>query len=341
MRVLGIESSCDETSAAIVVDGREVRSNIIATQIPIHEKYGGVVPELASRSHVLDLIPVIEQALEGAGVTLDQVDGVAVTSGPGLVGALLTGLEVAKGLAYSRGLPLVGVNHVEAHLMAARIAVDEGFTFPELPFVGLVVSGGHTSLIRADGVGDYTQLGHTLDDAAGEALDKVGKMLGLGYPGGVHIDRISEGGDPQAHAFPRALKQRDNFNFSFSGLKTSARTFLERLDALPEGQALRDFCASVQEAVVDALVRKTVFAARAQKVKHVVLSGGVSANRRLRARMLEACAKHGLALAVPPRRLCTDNAAMIAGLGYHYLSDADTHFDAYQLDARASWPVGA
>ena len=342
MRILGIESSCDETSASVVVDGREVLSNIIATQIPVHAKYGGVVPELASRNHVVDIIPVVEQALAEAECGWGDLDAIAVTQGPGLVGALLIGIETAKALAYSHDLPLLGVNHIEAHLMASTVCPAEGFERPEFPFIGLAVSGGHTSLVRFDGVGQHRLLGQTLDDAAGEALDKVGKMLGLGYPGGVKIDHLSEGGDPQALTFPRALPRRADFRFSFSGLKTSVRTYLGRLDAIPEGQALRDLCASVQEAVVDVLIRKTRLAAAAEGVQHIVLSGGVSANRRLRARMAQVAKENNLILSIPPRKLCTDNAAMIAGLAFHYLTDDHlrNRFDAFDLNARASWPVG-
>jgi N6-L-threonylcarbamoyladenine synthase len=348
VRVLGIESSCDETSASVVEDGRVVRSNVVASQVPLHARYGGVVPELASRAHILDIIPVIEQALAEAGVGLGELDGVAVTQGPGLVGSLLVGVEVAKALALRHDLPLVGVNHVEAHLMAPLIEVDEGMERPEFPFVGLVVSGGHTSLIRADGVGRYQILGQTLDDAAGEALDKAGKMLGLGYPGGVKIDQLSDGGDAKAVALPRALRRKDSFDFSFSGLKTAARTFIASQPSPIEGQALADLCASLQEAVVDALVDKTLRAAKAQGVRWVVVSGGVSANRRLRARMQEAAAAVGLQVAIPPRPLCTDNGAMIAGLGSLHLQRllADLPqgqrlgFTASGMNVRSSWPVG-
>lgn len=350
MIVLGIESSCDETSAAVVIDGHDVRSNVIATQIPIHARYGGVVPELASRAHILDIIPVIDRALSDANLSLDDLDGIAVTQGPGLVGSLLVGIEVAKTLAQSRNIPLVGINHVEAHLIAPLVAPDAGMDRPEFPFVGLVVSGGHTSLIRADAIGQYKILGQTLDDAAGEALDKTAKMLGLGYPGGVKIDQLSDSGDPAAIDFPRALRRRTNFDFSFSGLKTSVRTYLETLRLSqqeqgqeqnpPSGQALSDLCASLQEAIVDSLISKTILAALSENVPWIIASGGVSANRRLRSQLLRAASTHNLRLAIPPRPLCTDNGAMIAGLGFHYLKHAPNHFDASSLNARASWPVG-
>jgi N6-L-threonylcarbamoyladenine synthase len=348
LKILGIETSCDETSAAVVEGGRWVRSNVVASQVPLHARYGGVVPELASRAHIVDIIPVVERALAEANVSLADLDGVAVTQGPGLVGSLLVGVELAKAVALRYDLPLVGVNHVEAHLMAPLIAADEGMERPTLPFVGLVVSGGHTSLIRADAVSAYTILGQTLDDAAGEALDKAGKMLGLGYPGGVKIDHLSDGGDPSAVALPRALRRRDSLDFSFSGLKTAVRTYLESQPASPQGQALADICASVQEAVVEVLVDKTLRAAKAQGVEWVIISGGVSANRRLRARIQEAAAAQGLRASIPPRPLCTDNGAMIAGLGYHYLTraiaahaPARLGFAAAAMNARASWPVGA
>lgn len=344
MVILGIESSCDECSAAVVVDGREVRSNVVASQIPVHARYGGVVPELASRAHVLDIVPTIEQALSDAGVTLADIDGIAVTQGPGLVGSLLVGLEMAKALAYRRNCPLAGINHIEAHLTAPAIAVEPGWDPLELPCVGLVVSGGHTSLFRFDAPGRYRALGHTRDDAAGEALDKVGKMLGLGYPGGVYIDRLAKaGGDPHAHEFPRAMRRHDSLEFSFSGLKTAVRTFLEKQTAPLEGQALADLCASVQEAVADVLVYKLLNAARAERVRCIVISGGVSANSRLRTRILTEGRAAGFAVSVPPFSLCTDNAGMIAGLGYHYLREpveAGRGFEGFDLNARASWPFG-
>ena len=344
MVVLGIESSCDETSAAVVVDGREVRSNVVASQIPIHARYGGVVPELASRAHVLDVIPVIEKALAEAAIELRQVDGIAVTSGPGLIGSLLVGIEVAKALAFRINKPLVGVNHVEAHLMAPFVAVDEGWDPPCFPALGLAVSGGHTSLVRIDGYGQYQVVGQTRDDAAGEALDKVGKALGLGYPGGVFIDRLGASGNPSVLDFPRAMRRKGNFEFSFSGLKTSVMTHLGKLDHPPQGEELADLCASVQEAVVDVLVYKAVAAAKAEKLRCVLLTGGVSANRRLRTKMMAACRKAGIAACVPPRSLCTDNAGMVAGLGFHALSglspEERTGFHSFDVGARSSWPVG-
>ena len=339
MNLLAIESSCDESSAAIWQEGQLV-ANIVASQIPIHARYGGVVPELASRAHVLDVPKVVEQALASSQLSLEQIDAFAVTQGPGLVGSLLVGIEMAKALAYSVDKPLLGVNHIEAHLMAAAIAVEEGWDELSFPFVGLVVSGGHTSLYLVEETGRYTALGHTRDDAAGEALDKVGKMLGLGYPGGIHIDRLAKTGDRKALRFPRAMKRRGNLEFSFSGLKTSVLTHLER-EGKPEGErALADLCASVQEAVVDVLVSKLIWAARANQAKCVVISGGVSANSRLRERLREASRSAGLAACVPPRSLCTDNAGMVAGLGAFYFErQPSACFSSHELNARSSWRI--
>ena len=346
MLVLGIESSCDETAASLVESGRTIRANQVASQIPVHARYGGVVPELASRNHIVELLPVIRACVAEAGAALADIDGIAVAAGPGLVGSLLVGVEVAKGLAFGLGRPLVGVNHIEAHLMAPLIDYEgaEGLSgTPDFPFVGLIVSGGHTHLFRVEDVGRYALIGSTRDDAAGEAYDKVAKMMGLPYPGGVQIDRAARRGDKAAIRFPRALPQRDSFDFSFSGLKTSVLTHLKGLDATPdpESQAFADICASFQEAVVDVLVTKTFRAARQHKVNHVVISGGVSANSRLRERALEVATSNGVAVHIPPIRLCTDNAAMIAGLGYHYLKGGSPGFDRFDLNASSSLPMGA
>jgi len=339
--VLGIESSCDECSSAIVEDGK-ILSHVIASQIPVHAKYGGVVPELASRAHIVDIVEVFRGAFEEAGLGMDSIDGVAVTQGPGLIGSLLVGIEAAKAFAYVQNVPLVGVHHTEGHLLAPFLDVAPGLVRPSFPFIGLVVSGGHTDLIEVRGVGAYRRLGRTLDDAAGEALDKVGKMLGLPYPGGVSIDKVSVGGDVARYAFPRALMKPGNYDFSFSGLKTSAATQLRRLGAMPEGQNLSDLCASVLEAVVDVLVHKTLEAAECAGASTVVVSGGVSANRRLRERLIEACGRAGVALSIPPLRLCTDNAAMIAGLGEYRLRplvEAGAGFGAFDMQPMPSWAL--
>lgn len=309
MRVLGIETSCDETAAAVVEDGRRALSDVISTQIEIHRRFGGVVPELASRNHIVQVMPVIDQAVAEAG-GVGAIDAVAVTSGPGLVGALLVGVQVAKGLAAAWEKPLIGVNHLEGHLLAAFL----GETPPAFPYLGLVVSGGHTSLYAARGFGDYLLHGATRDDAAGEAFDKGAKLLGLPYPGGVAIDRLARGGDPRAVKFPRAVVKGSDLDFSFSGLKT-ALLHQVRQHGVPQGQALSDLCASYQEAIVGALLQKAFRAARRFQLPRLVLAGGVAANSRLRAAALEQADEQGVAVIVPPVRLCTDNAAMIAVAG--------------------------
>ncbi len=314
MRVLGIETSCDETAAAVVEDGRRALSDVVATQIEIHRRFGGVVPELASRNHVVQVMPVIDQAVSMAGGP-GAIDAIAVTSGPGLVGALLVGVQVAKGLAMAWEKPLVGVNHLEGHLLAAFL----GDTPPRFPFLGLVVSGGHTSLYLARAFGDYRLLGRTRDDAAGEAFDKGAKLLGLPYPGGVAIDQLARGGDPRAVRFPRAVVKGADLDFSFSGLKTALLHQVQK-QGVPEGQGLRDLCASYQEAIVGALVQKAFRAARRFQLPQLVLAGGVAANSRLRAAALEEAAQYeDLQVIVPAVKLCTDNAAMIAVAGTHAL----------------------
>lgn len=347
MRVLGIESSCDETSVAVVEDGCVVRSNAVASQVPIHARYGGVVPELASRNHVVDILPTLEAALERAGVRMEEVDGVAVTAGPGLVGSLLVGLEAAKALAWAFDLPLVGVNHIEAHLMSPLLEYEgpAGISgTPEGAFVGLIVSGGHTHLYEVQGVGRYRLLGATRDDAAGEAFDKVAKMLGLPYPGGVYIDAAARAGRRDAVRFPRPMLHSDDYAFSFSGIKTSVLTHLQRSGAArPEGEALADVCASFQEAVVDVLIAKAFRAAQELGLRDVVIAGGVSANSRLRERALEVATSQGRRVHIPPLWLCTDNAAMIAGLGAHYLRalPPGARFEGFALNASSSLPMGS
>ena len=316
MRVLGIETSCDETAAAVVeLDGRSrgrTLSDVVHTQAEVHARFGGVVPELASRDHLQRVLPVIDEALRAAGCGLANLDGLAVTRGPGLVGALLVGVRVGKSLAAATGLPLVGVNHIEGHLLAVSLD-PEG---PSAPYLGLIVSGGHTSLYAVEGPGIYRALGHTLDDAAGEAFDKVAKLLGLPYPGGAQIDRLARGGRKDAIDFPRGLSRRPHgeLDFSFSGLKTSVSTWL-KAHGMPEGQALADLCASFQEAVCDALTRRAVRAARGAGLDQLVVCGGVAANSRLRELAAERCAAEGIRLFLPSLRLCTDNAAMIAVAG--------------------------
>jgi tRNA N6-adenosine threonylcarbamoyltransferase len=306
-RILGIETSCDETAAAVVERARVVRSSVVASQIDRHARFGGVVPEIASRAHVELLTPVVAEALVEAGLSDHEVDAVAATSGPGLVGALLVGLSAAKALALVWDVPFVAVNHLEGHLYAAFLEEPD----LELPLVVLLVSGGHTMIVHMEEHGRYTLLGSTIDDAAGEAFDKVARYLGLGYPGGPVIDRLAAEGDPEAVAFPRAMADR-GYDFSFSGLKTAVVNYVR---AHPE-TATEDIAASFQEAVVDVLVDKTMKAARSVGAKGVCLGGGVAANRALRQRLVAACATDGLRPFVPSPAMCTDNAAMIAAAGW-------------------------
>jgi len=312
--VLGVETSCDETAAAVVEDGRRVRANVVASQIATHAPFGGVVPEVASRQHVATIVPVLERAVSDAGLTFRELDAIAVTAGPGLVGALLVGVETAKALAFALGKPLVAVNHLAGHLAAAFLEHADA-TPPTYPHLALLVSGGHTALIRIDAPGQTRLLGSTRDDAAGEAFDKVGKMLGLGYPGGVQIDKLSATGNREAFALPRALPARDDVDFSFSGLKTAVSTLLSGRKAPPEGAELADLAASVQAAIVDVLVRKSRRALVREGLGHLQVCGGVAANRGLRAAMAAAAAEDGFRLYIPPVKRCTDNAAMIAAAG--------------------------
>ncbi|QDE67253.1 tRNA (adenosine(37)-N6)-threonylcarbamoyltransferase complex transferase subunit TsaD [Myxococcus xanthus] len=310
MLVLGLETSCDETAAAVVEDGRRALSDVVSTQVDIHRRWGGVVPELASRNHIVQVLPVVHEALTRANKTLDDVDLIAVTSGPGLIGALLVGVQVAKGLSLATGKPFVGANHLEGHLLAIRLLE----VAPEPPFLGLVVSGGHTSLYEVQAYGQYRLVGSTRDDAAGEAFDKTARILGLPYPGGQPIDQLAQQGNPEAIRFPRALPG-DNFDVSFSGLKTAVLHHVQK-HGVPQGQALADLCASFQEAVADVLSKKLVAAARRLGHKQLVLCGGVAANSRLRALCQARAEERGLNMFLPPVRLCTDNGAMIAVAGY-------------------------
>ena len=305
--ILGIETSCDETAAAVVVEARDIRSSVVSSQVDLHARYGGVVPEIASRAHVELLTPVIAEALVEAGCEDRDIDAVAATYGPGLVGALLVGVSTAKALALVWGVPFVAVNHLEAHLHASFLEDPD----IDLPVVVLLVSGGHTMLVAMEGRGRYRLLGSTLDDAAGEAFDKVARYLGLGYPGGPAIDRLSTEGDPAAIPFPRALLDQ-GFDFSFSGLKTSVINHVRKNPDV----ATADVAASFQEAVVDVLVAKARRAAREIGAKGLCLGGGVAANSLLRERFLTACEEDGLRAFVPSRAMCTDNAAMVAAAGW-------------------------
>jgi N6-L-threonylcarbamoyladenine synthase len=333
MRVLGLESSCDETAAAIIEDGAIVLADVVASQNEVHARYGGVVPELASRAHLVNVVPVVQAALDAMGGTLDDIDGIAVTHAPGLVGALLVGLQTAKALAWVTGAPFVGVHHLVGHLSAIYLEPDP----PPFPHLALIVSGGHTSLVRVDGHGQVAEIGRTRDDAAGEAFDKGAKLLGLGYPGGAMVDRVATVGNPRAISFPRAmLAPETGHDFSFSGLKTSLLHHT-RAHGLPEGQELADVCASYQHAIVEVLVRKTRRAVRSEGLAHVQICGGVAANGALRRAMQAAGEADGFGVHVPSPRRCTDNAAMIAVAGYHRLIRGERA--GLDLPAVASQPL--
>ena len=331
MLVLGIESSCDETAAAVVRDGIKVLSNVIASQVKIHGKYGGVVPEIASRKHTEAIVPVILQALDEAGAGLNDIDGIAVTRGPGLIGSLLVGLSTAKALAFARDLPLVGVNHLSGHIAAAMIMDPP----PALPFVALVVSGGHTNIYLVRDFDDFQTLGQTRDDAAGEAFDKAAKLLEIGYPGGVVIDRLAKQGDPGAVLFPRAM--RDSLDFSFSGVKTSLLNMLKRQGRPFSAVEIPDVVAGFQEAIVDVLVRKTLKAANQVAIRRVVVCGGVAANSHLRSRFEHDAGDQEIEVFIPPPVFCTDNAAMIAVVGERLLSTGRR--DGPDLNAVSRWPL--
>lgn len=338
MVILGIDTSCDDTSAAVVRDGSVMLSNIVSSQSEIHQKYGGIVPELASRRHLEMIWPVVDEALSGASLTLDDIDAIAVCHAPGLIGSLLVGCGFAKSLSFARAIPLVAVHHLEGHIYAAFLEGNP----PVFPFLALIVSGGHTSLYRVEAFARYHELGRTRDDAAGEAYDKVAKLLGLSYPGGPIIDRLAGEGDPRAFHFPRAYLP-DTFDFSFSGLKTAVRNSIQkelrRADSMLSDGFRKDVAASFQEAVVDVLVRKVESAVDSCGIARVVLSGGVAANSALRSRMQTVAGERGIALHVPSVRLCADNAAMIAAAGYrHYCAG---HRAGLDLNAKAYLPLGS
>ncbi len=339
--LLAIESSCDETAAAVVCGRGQVLSNVISSQVDVHAVFGGVVPELASRHHVVNILPVIRQALAEArerrpGLSFPQdLSAVAVTAGPGLVGSLMVGLQVAKALSWAWQRPLVAVNHLEAHLEAAYAWRQEPGPMPPVPHVGLLVSGGHSLLLFVRQRGAYELLGTTRDDAAGEAFDKVAKMLGLPYPGGPVIARLAQGGDPNRFRFPRALPRRDELDMSFSGLKTAVRLHLQEHGRPSKEADLSDLCASVQEAIVDALCRKALAALRLTGSRDLVVVGGVAANGRLRERLREEVAALGGRVWLPALEFCTDNAAMVGVAGLRLLSEGRT--SGLETDARARW----
>ena len=311
--ILAIESSCDETAAAVVKNGREVLSNVISSQIELHKLYGGVVPEIASRKHVEKINPVIREALAEAGMKLEEMDAIGVTYGPGLVGALLVGVAAAKAISYAKNIPLVGVHHIEGHISANYIENKD----LEPPFLGMVVSGGHTHLVMVKDYGKYEILGKTRDDAAGEAFDKVARAIGLGYPGGPKIDKLAKEGNAEAISFPRAHISDAPLDFSFSGLKSSVLNYINSCEMKHEAINRADVAASFQAAVVDAIVSHTVEAAKTFHMDKVALAGGVASNTALREAMKERCAKEGLRFYYPSPILCTDNAAMIGCAAYY------------------------
>jgi N6-L-threonylcarbamoyladenine synthase len=318
VRILGIESSCDETGAAVVDLDGNVLSDVVQSQVDVHAKYGGIIPELAARDHLRSFSPVVSEALARANMKLDDVDAIAVTSRPGLVGALLVGVQAAKGLAWASEKPLVGVDHLVGHLLSVFLRRgDKSPAPPEFPFVALLVSGGHTALYRVDAphVSAMKELGATRDDAAGEAFDKVAKLLGLGYPGGPVIDGLAREGNPTAVALSRPMAQRDSLEFSFSGIKTQVAQLIEREGAPKTRERLADICASFQSVVTQSLVKKTFTAAEREGVRTVVLGGGVAANRELRERITKEAEKRGMRAVLPELASCTDNAAMIAYAG--------------------------
>ena len=347
MHVLGIETSCDETAAAVVTDHGRVVSDVVHSQVALHAPFGGVVPELASRDHLRNIRPVIEAALAAAHLELKDIDGIAVTCRPGLAGALLVGIQAALGLSWASGIPIVGVDHLIGHLLAVFLTrdgepeQDSPERNPiEFPFIAVLASGGHTAIYRVDGVepDSIRELGATRDDAAGEAFDKVAKLLGLGYPGGPIIDRLAAEGDATAIPMARPMPRRDSLEFSFSGLKTQVARFVESHGPPSDDQSLRDLCASFQRSVVDTLLRKAIRAAEIERVHTLVLAGGVAANRELRARATLAGKRHDLQIALPSLKSCTDNAAMIAYAGIHRLAAGENDGAAIRMSTRTLLP---
>ncbi len=317
--VLGIESSCDETAAAVVKNGTEILSSVVATQFSTHAPFGGIVPELASRKHLEAIVPVVEEAITQAGVTPEQIDGVAVTRGPGLIGALLVGFSFAKAYAYARNIPWIGVNHLLGHIHSVLLSPNP----PDFPFTALLASGGHTSIYNVTSCTDMELLGQTRDDAAGEAFDKVAKAMGLGYPGGEIIGNLAEKGDPSKIKFPRSWLAKDKFEFSFSGIKTSVNRYLQVNPETWENE-IDDIAAGFQEAVVEVLATKTIAAAKKMGHKSVTVVGGVAANTRLRQQVTSMAQSNGMTVHLPEISLCGDNAAMIAAAGFHYLKAGQT-----------------
>ncbi len=332
MKILAFESSCDETSCAVVENGRKILSDVISSQVPIHKKFGGVVPEIASRHHIEDVLPVAEEALSEAGLSWKDVDAIAVTQGPGLVGALLVGVAAAKAAAWALGKPLIAVNHMEGHIFANLLQHPD----LEPPFLSLVVSGGHTMIVVIEDYNTFKLLGQTRDDAAGEAFDKIARVMGYPYPGGPHIDKLAQSGNPNAISFPVGMAKEHNFDFSFSGLKSAVINYLHTAEMKKETVSKEDVAASFQKAVVDVLVSKTMAAAELTGLKTIALAGGVAANSGLRKALEQACAARGLRLCRPDPILCTDNGAMI-GCRAYYMAEAGD-FAPWTLNADPRLP---
>jgi len=331
--IMGIETSCDETAAAIVEDGKKILSNIVASQISIHQKYGGVVPEIASRKHMEDIIPVIDKALDESGKKITDLSAIAVTYGPGLIGSLLVGLSVAKAMAYAKNIPLIGVNHLEAHIYANFLEHND----IKPPFICLIVSGGHTSLVYIRHFGEYKLLGQTKDDAAGEVFDKIAKFLNLDYPGGPIIEKLAKEGDPSSIQFPRPILNDKSYDFSFSGLKTAVIYHIKKLDKGNKNIPVSDILASFQQAVTDVLVGKTIKAALKFKTKQIILAGGVAANSSLRREIKEKADLLNIKVFYPSISLCTDNAAMVASAGYYKFKENKK--SSLSLDAVSRLPL--
>ena len=335
-RILAIETSCDETAAAVLENGRVLLSSVVASQIDLHQQYGGVFPEVASRQHILTIYDVVEQALQQAYLSLDNIDAIAVTRGPGLAGSLVVGMNMAKGIALGKQIPLIGVNHLEGHIYSAWVYSSEipnSPPVPEFPLIALLVSGGHTEINLMDGHLSYKRLGSTLDDAAGEAFDKVARLLGLSYPGGPSIQKAAINGNPGAFRFPRANLD-GSLNFSFSGLKTSVLRMVRDLEKSRSKLPVEDLAASFQQAVVDVLFQKTIQAAKQHKVKNIIVAGGVSANQLLRDTFLN---QSNYKVFIPPFKYCTDNAAMIASAGYFRF--INNQIDPLDIDVLPNWPL--